>query len=93
MARLRRVGDDGAAPVVVGQDGLGHLAPPGGGRGNLCANWNAIGDSVNGAFAGYVKVPAANAYRTPDSVDDAQGALIEPLSCADGIKVRVAPNG
>ncbi len=44
-----------------------------GGRGNLCANWNAIGDTVNGAFAEYVAVPAANAYRIPDSVDDAQG--------------------
>lgn len=52
------------------------------GRGNLCANWNAIGDTVNGAFAEYVAVPAVNAYRIPDSVDDAQGALIEPLSCA-----------
>jgi NADPH2:quinone reductase len=37
---------------------------------------------VNGAFAEYVAVPAVNAYRIPDSVDDAQGALIEPLSCA-----------
>src|SRR5437773_89835 len=52
------------------------------GRGNLCANWNAIGDTVNGAFAEYVTVPAANAYSLPDSVDDQQGALIEPLSCA-----------
>jgi threonine dehydrogenase-like Zn-dependent dehydrogenase len=52
------------------------------GRGNLCANWNAIGDTVNGALAEYVAVPAVNAYRIPDSVDDAQGALIEPLSCA-----------
>jgi 2-desacetyl-2-hydroxyethyl bacteriochlorophyllide A dehydrogenase len=52
------------------------------GRGNLCANWNAIGDTVDGAFAEYVSVPAVNAYRIPDSVSDAQGALIEPLSCA-----------
>jgi 2-desacetyl-2-hydroxyethyl bacteriochlorophyllide A dehydrogenase len=52
------------------------------GRGNLCANWNAIGDTVDGAFAQYVAVPAANAYRIPDGVSDAQGALIEPLSCA-----------
>ena len=76
------------------------------GRGNLCANWNAIGDTVDGAFAEFVKVPAANAYPIPDSVSDAQGALIEPLSCArldefpdvlarvrrgDGVKVQVAP--
>jgi 2-desacetyl-2-hydroxyethyl bacteriochlorophyllide A dehydrogenase len=52
------------------------------GRGNLCANWNAIGDTVDGAFAEYVKVPAANAYALPDELDFRQGALIEPLSCA-----------
>jgi 2-desacetyl-2-hydroxyethyl bacteriochlorophyllide A dehydrogenase len=52
------------------------------GRGNLCANWGAIGDTVNGAFAEYVAVPFANAYLLPDHVDDQQGALIEPLACA-----------
>ena len=61
------------------------------GRGNLCANWNAIGDTVDGAFAEYVAVPAANAYRIPDSVDDSQGALIEPLSCAVHGLRRIGP--
>ena len=61
------------------------------GRGNLCANWNAIGDTVNGAFAEYVAVPAANAYRIPDGVDDAQAALIEPLSCAVHGLRRIGP--
>ena len=61
------------------------------GRGNLCANWNAIGDTVNGAFAEYVAVPAANTYRIPDSVDEAQGALIEPLSCAVHGLRRIGP--
>jgi 2-desacetyl-2-hydroxyethyl bacteriochlorophyllide A dehydrogenase len=61
------------------------------GRGNLCANWNAIGDTVSGAFAEYVAVPAANTYRIPDSVDDAQGALIEPLSCAVHGLRRIGP--
>ncbi|MEU1408584.1 zinc-dependent alcohol dehydrogenase family protein [Streptomyces sp. NPDC005728] len=52
------------------------------GRGNLCENWGAIGDTVDGAMAEYVKVPAANCYRLPASIEVAQGALIEPLSCA-----------
>ena len=30
-------------------------------RGNLCRNWNAIGDTVDGAFAELVKAPAKNA--------------------------------
>lgn len=52
------------------------------GKGNLCQNWGAIGDTVNGAFAEYVAVPAANAYQLPDHVTFRQGALIEPVSCA-----------
>jgi 2-desacetyl-2-hydroxyethyl bacteriochlorophyllide A dehydrogenase len=69
----------------------GHCAACRSGRGNLCANWNATGDTVNGAFAEYVAVPAANAYRIPDEVTDAQGALIEPLSCAVHGLRRIGP--
>src|SRR5690606_40120271 len=52
------------------------------GRGNLCANWGAIGDTVDGAFAEYVAVPATTCYRLPDTLSFAQGALVEPVSCA-----------
>ncbi|GGX44532.1 zinc-dependent alcohol dehydrogenase family protein [Streptomyces noursei] len=52
------------------------------GRGNLCENWGAIGDTVDGAMAEYVKVPAANCYRLPEGIEVSQGTLIEPLSCA-----------
>ena len=51
------------------------------GRGNLCASWGAIGDTVDGAFAEYVVVPAANAYPLPDDMSFAAGALVEPMSC------------
>lgn len=51
------------------------------GRGNLCAEWGAIGDTVSGAFAEYVVVPAENAYRLPDQLSFAAGALVEPMSC------------
>lgn len=52
------------------------------GRGNLCANWGAIGDTVDGAFAQLVAVPAVNVHELPDHVSFEQGALVEPLSCA-----------
>ena len=52
------------------------------GKGNLCENWDAIGDTVSGGFAEYVAVPAANAYVVPEIVSYRQAALIEPLSCA-----------
>jgi 2-desacetyl-2-hydroxyethyl bacteriochlorophyllide A dehydrogenase len=51
-------------------------------RGNLCDNWGAIGDTVDGAFAEYVAVPAGNCYPLPDSVDYRAGALVEPVACA-----------
>ncbi len=69
----------------------GHCRACHSGRGNLCASWNAIGDTVDGAFAEYVAVPAVSAYRIPDSVDDRQGALIEPLSCAVHGLRRIGP--
>ncbi|QIS18641.1 zinc-dependent alcohol dehydrogenase family protein [Nocardia terpenica] len=52
------------------------------GRGNLCENWGAVGDTVDGAMAEYVRVPAANCHRLPGHVPDPHGALVEPLSCA-----------
>jgi threonine dehydrogenase-like Zn-dependent dehydrogenase len=52
------------------------------GRGNLCENWNAIGDTLDGAFAEYVAVPAVNAHLLPDNVDGQLGAMVEPLACA-----------
>ncbi|WP_026343239.1 zinc-dependent alcohol dehydrogenase family protein [Nocardia sp. BMG111209] len=52
------------------------------GRGNLCENWGAIGDTVDGAMADYVAVPAVNCHRLPGHVSAAHGALVEPLSCA-----------
>jgi 2-desacetyl-2-hydroxyethyl bacteriochlorophyllide A dehydrogenase len=60
----------------------GHCAACRSGRGNLCANWGATGDTVDGAFAERVSVPAVNAYGLPEEVSFEQGALVEPLSCA-----------
>jgi NADPH2:quinone reductase len=51
-------------------------------RGNLCRNWNAIGDTVDGAFAELVKAPARNAYELPEGTSLRAGALVEPLACA-----------
>jgi 2-desacetyl-2-hydroxyethyl bacteriochlorophyllide A dehydrogenase len=52
------------------------------GRDNLCENWAAIGDTVDGAFAEYVAVPAVNAHRLPGGIDGQLGAMVEPLACA-----------
>ncbi|MBB5152488.1 alcohol dehydrogenase catalytic domain-containing protein [Saccharopolyspora phatthalungensis] len=47
-----------------------------------CEKRGAIGDSVNGAFAEYVAVPAANCYQLPDRMTWEQGAMVEPTSRA-----------
>ncbi|WP_020662630.1 zinc-dependent alcohol dehydrogenase family protein [Amycolatopsis benzoatilytica] len=60
----------------------GYCGPCRSGHGNLCANWNATGDTVNGAFAEYVAVPADTCHKMPDSMTWEQGALVEPVSCA-----------
>src|SRR6059058_2280985 len=60
-------------------------------RGNLCRNWGAIGDTVDGAFAELVKAPARNAYRLPEGIDGRAGALVEPISCAVHGMRRLAP--
>ncbi|WP_020668231.1 zinc-dependent alcohol dehydrogenase family protein [Amycolatopsis nigrescens] len=60
----------------------GYCGPCHAGHGNLCENWGATGDTVDGAFAEYVAVPAANCYRLPDHLSYQQGALVEPVSCA-----------
>src|SRR6202163_1153536 len=42
---------EGARVAVDPSLFCGHCPACRSGRGNLCANWNAIGDTVNGAFA------------------------------------------
>ncbi|MCL6633645.1 MAG: alcohol dehydrogenase catalytic domain-containing protein, partial [Alicyclobacillus herbarius] len=50
------------------------------GRGNHCVNWGAIGDTVNGALAEFVKVPVDNVFKLADNLSFAAGAMIEPLA-------------
>lgn len=52
------------------------------GRGNLCAHWGAIGDTVAGGLAERVAVPAANCHALPAGLGWGEAALIEPLACA-----------
>jgi len=60
-------------------------------RWNHCKRWNAIGVTMNGAFAEYVRVPAKNLYRLPEGMTFEEGALIEPLSCVAYALNRVQP--
>lgn len=54
---------------------------------SLCKNYTFIGSREPGAFAEYVKMPAANAIRFSNSVPYEQGAFFEPSTVAlHGVK-------
>ena len=49
---------------------------------NLCEDYDYIGSRSDGAFAEYVKIPAANLVRLPDNVDFEEGAVTDPACVA-----------
>jgi L-iditol 2-dehydrogenase len=56
------------------------------GNSNLCANYDAIGVTIDGGFAEYLRIPAksiqqGNVIIISDSVDPAVAALVEPFAC------------
>jgi L-iditol 2-dehydrogenase len=48
----------------------------------FCPQLSQIGVHRNGAFAEYVKAPAAAVYRLPDDMSAERAAYVEPLACA-----------
>ncbi len=50
-------------------------------RGNQCAKWGALGNTVDGSMAELVAVPARNVVKIPDDMPFATGAFIEPIAC------------
>jgi L-iditol 2-dehydrogenase len=48
----------------------------------LCEDHPIVGDSADGAFAEFVKVPEKTLYSLPNTIEFDKGALIEPLACA-----------
>jgi L-iditol 2-dehydrogenase len=56
------------------------------GRNNLCPNFTALGINLDGAFAEYMRIPAAaikqgNLIPLSSELDPAEAALIEPFAC------------
>ncbi|WP_413105592.1 alcohol dehydrogenase catalytic domain-containing protein [Streptomyces sp. Inha503] len=58
---------------------------------NLCPELVPIGVTTDGACAELVRVPAKVAYRLPDGLDFATGALVEPLACVLHAASRIRP--
>jgi L-iditol 2-dehydrogenase len=81
------------AGYIVGQRifvapnmGCGHCKQCITGNNNLCANYQALGVTMDGGFAEYMKVPAnsirqGNIIEVNMEVDPAVAALMEPFAC------------
>ncbi len=66
--------------------GCGHCLQCITGNNNLCANYDAIGVTLDGGFAEYVRIPAnsiqqGNVIPVDENVDPAIAALMEPFAC------------
>ena len=50
-------------------------------RGNQCENWGALGNTVDGSMAEYVKVPSKGVVKIPDKMSFEAAAFVEPMAC------------
>jgi L-iditol 2-dehydrogenase len=92
VGTIAQVGD-GLSGYTVGQRvfvapnmGCGHCRQCISGNNNVCADYQAIGITLDGAFAEYMRVPAAAVRQgclmpIADHVDSAIATLIEPFAC------------
>jgi len=76
----------GQRVFVAPNMGCGHCRQCISGNNNLCADYEAIGISMNGGFAQFLRVPEkailqGNVIPLREGVDSAEGALIEPFAC------------
>jgi len=76
---------EGQAAFIAPNIGCGHCAQCRAGRVNLCINPQALGITLDGAFAEYVRLPAeliaqGNVMPVPNDVDFGALALVEPLA-------------
>ncbi|HVN53144.1 MAG TPA: zinc-dependent dehydrogenase [Anaerolineaceae bacterium] len=76
----------GQRVFVAPNMGCGHCRQCVSGNNNLCANYDAIGVTIDGGFAQYVRIPTnsvqqGNVIPVSRSVDPAVAALLEPFAC------------
>jgi 2-desacetyl-2-hydroxyethyl bacteriochlorophyllide A dehydrogenase len=83
-----RVGDAAAVDPSLH---CGRCEPCRRGQGNMCQRWGAIGATVAGAWADFVKVPSANVYSLSDAFPLQAAPLLEPVACALRGLERMAP--
>ncbi len=103
VGEIAQVGADvkglklGQRVFVAPNMGCGHCRQCVSGDNNLCANYSAIGLTMDGAFAEYMRIPArpilqGNLIPVGEEIDPTVGALIEPFACVlrgqDAVSIR-----
>jgi len=78
--------ETGQRVFIAPNMGCGHCRQCVSGNNNLCANYDAIGITLDGSFAEYMRVPESavlqgNLIPVSKVVDPAVAALIEPFAC------------
>lgn len=102
VATVEEVGDDdgsldvGTRVAVNPATSCGHCEPCRAGRANLCGSVVMLGSAstvppTDGAFAEYVVMPARQCFALPDSMPDADAAMLEPLGVALHAVRRAGP--
>jgi L-iditol 2-dehydrogenase len=76
----------GQRVIIAPNIGCGHCRQCVSGNNNLCADYDAIGISLDGGFAEYLRVPAravmqGNVLPVSDGIDSGVAALTEPFAC------------
>ncbi len=76
----------GQTVFIAPNMGCGHCQQCISGNNNRCASYQALGVTIDGGFAEYMRVPAAaikggNVMPINETVDTAVAALIEPFAC------------
>ena len=60
----------------------GHCRNCRGGREHLCPNTKGVGVNIPGAFAEYLAIPARNAFKIPEGIDDDLVSIFDPFGNA-----------
>ena len=85
-AGVRRGLGVGQRVFIAPNVGCGHCRQCLRGENNLCANYQALGITLDGAFAEFLRIPApfveqGNVMPFPDALEGAAVALAEPFAC------------
>lgn len=69
----------------------GHCYPCSVGKPNVCTSLVVLGVHRDGGFSEYAVVPAKNAWRIPDAIQDKHAVMVEPFTIAANVTGQAKP--